>query len=175
MRTATLILALLVVGTVRAETPEQVFQKRIEPIFKSPNPSSCTQCHLSGVDLKDYIRPSHRETFLSLRDQGLIDLDHPEKSKILNLIAMGREAKKATDIQKANREAEYEAFKSWIVASCADNSLRSAAKLKPAALAKPAKPDAVIRHARTDRVLESFENSIWAHDSVVRAAIPSRR
>ncbi len=162
MRIVILFSVVLIALPARAETPEDVFAKRIEPIFKSPNPSSCTQCHLSGVDLKDYIRPSHRETFLSLRDQGLIDLDHPEKSKILNLIAMGREAKKATDIQKQNREAEYEAFKSWIVASCADDSLRSAAKLKPEALAKPAKPDAVIRHARSDRVLESFENTVWA-------------
>ena len=52
-------------------TPEQVFEKRIMPIFKSPNPSSCTQCHLSGVDLKNYILPSSEKTFLSLRDQGL--------------------------------------------------------------------------------------------------------
>ena len=48
-----------------------IFAKRIMPIFKSPNPSSCTECHLAGVDLKNYILPSHRDTFLSLRDQGL--------------------------------------------------------------------------------------------------------
>src|SRR5262249_7276421 len=69
-------------------TPEQVFQKRIVPIFQSPDPSSCTQCHLSGVDLKNYILPSSEKTFLSLRDQGLIDLKKPDDSKILRLIAM---------------------------------------------------------------------------------------
>ena len=68
--------------------PEQVFEKRIMPIFKSPNPSSCTQCHLSGVDLKNYILPSSEKTFLSLRDQGLVDLQKPENSKILHLINM---------------------------------------------------------------------------------------
>ena len=36
-------------------TPAEVFEKRILPIFKSANPSSCVQCHLAGVDLKDYI------------------------------------------------------------------------------------------------------------------------
>src|SRR6516164_6615625 len=66
-----------------------VFAKRILPIFKSPNPSSCTQCHLAGVDLKNYILPSHEKTFVSLRDQGLINLDRPEKSTILTLIRMG--------------------------------------------------------------------------------------
>lgn len=146
----------------RAETPEEVFAKRIVPIFKSPNPSSCTQCHLSGVDLKDYIRPSHRETFLSLRDQGLVDLDSPDKSKILHLIDMGKGEKKATDVQQKTRTAEYEAFAAWVKASCADADLRTAPKLKAAELAKPAKPDAVIRHARKDRVLESFENTVWA-------------
>ena len=29
-------------------TPKEVFEKRILPIFKSPNPSSCVQCHLAG-------------------------------------------------------------------------------------------------------------------------------
>src|ERR1700680_4985462 len=70
-------------------TPQQVFEKRIMPIFKSTNPSSCMQCHLAAVDLKNYILPSHEKTFLSLRDQGLIDMDNPEKSKLLQLIQMG--------------------------------------------------------------------------------------
>src|SRR5207237_1243437 len=50
-------------------SPQQVFERRILPIFKSPEPSSCLQCHLSGVDLKNYILPSHEKTFASLRDQ----------------------------------------------------------------------------------------------------------
>lgn len=162
MRYLLAIGSLILSLSARAETPEELFAKRIEPIFKSPNPSSCTQCHLGGVDLKDYIRPTHRETFLSLRDQGLVDLDHPEKSKILHLIDMGKEAKKATDIQKKNREAEYEAFAAWIKASAADKALRDAPKLKAAELAKPSKPNEIIRHARQDRVLESFENTVWA-------------
>jgi hypothetical protein len=66
-----------------------VFNERIMPIFRSPKPSSCVQCHLAAVDLKNYIKPSHEETFLSLRDQGLIDVKSPKESKILNLIHMG--------------------------------------------------------------------------------------
>src|SRR4051812_21266404 len=74
-------------------TAKEVFEKRLLPIFKSPNPSSCAQCHLAGVDLKNYLLPSHEDTFASLRDQGLIDLDRPEKSKILALIRMGESEK----------------------------------------------------------------------------------
>jgi hypothetical protein len=162
MRLCLTLAALTLSLAARADTPEEVFANRIVPIFKSPNPSSCVQCHLSGVDLKDYIRPSHRETFLSLRDQGLVDLDRPEKSKILHLIDMGKEAKKATDVQQKTRQAEYEAFAAWVKASCADAELRAAPKLETKALARPAKPDAVIRHARADRVLQSFENTVWA-------------
>ena len=57
-----------IVGACRADTPAEVFEKRISPIFKSPNPSSCVQCHLAGVDLKDYILPDAEQTFRSLRD-----------------------------------------------------------------------------------------------------------
>jgi hypothetical protein len=148
--------------SARAETPEDVFTKRIVPIFQSPNPSSCTQCHLSGVDLKDYIRPTHRETFLSLRDQGLVDLEQPDKSKILRLIAMGKDDKSATENQTKRRRDETEAFAAWIRASAADKELRDAPKLKVAELAKPAKPDAVIRHARKERLLATFEETVWA-------------
>src|SRR5262245_16210630 len=61
-------------------TPQEVFDKRIMPLFNSPNPSSCVECHLAGVDLKNYILPSHEKTFLSLRAQGLINIDKPEES-----------------------------------------------------------------------------------------------
>lgn len=84
---AILCLAFVAACAAAAESNDAadvVFQQRIMPIFKSPNPSSCTQCHLAAVELKDYIQPSSEKTFLSLRDQGLIDLQTPGESKILN-------------------------------------------------------------------------------------------
>src|ERR1700680_3078587 len=89
-------------------TPQQVFEKRIMPIFKSPNPSSCMQCHLAAVDLKNYILPSSKDTFLALRDQGLIDLDKPENSKILRLINRGAaDPKTAGLVPTKQRQAEF--------------------------------------------------------------------
>ena len=62
---ATVILAGLAMATAPTRaaepTPPEVFERRIAPIFKSPNPSSCVQCHLAGVDLKDSLRPSPDE------------------------------------------------------------------------------------------------------------------
>jgi hypothetical protein len=144
-------------------SPEDVFTRRIVPIFKSSNPSSCVQCHLAGVDLKDYILPSSEKTFRSLRDQGLIDTMNPDASKILKLIRMGDGQKQgAALIHETARKAEIEAFSAWVKACCADAALRDAPALDEADRAKPAKPVEVIRHARTDRLLESFENNVWA-------------
>lgn len=144
-------------------TPEQVFEKRILPIFKSPNPSSCTQCHLSGVDLKNYILPSSEKTFLSLRDQGLVDLRKPEDSKILRLINRSEADKGGANlIHEKTRRAEYEAFAAWLKACAADPKLRDAPKLDAKDLAKPEKPVEVIRYTRKDRLLDSFEQNVWA-------------
>ena len=145
-------------------TPLEVFEQRIMPIFKSPKPASCVQCHLAGVDLKNYILPSHEQTFASLRDQGLIDPTAPKKSKILSLIGMGEKDadKGARLIHEKTRQAEYAAFEAWIVACCADPKVRDIPRLDASKLAQPPRPDAVIRHARKSRVVDSFERNVWS-------------
>lgn len=164
MRSCWLSLGTLLMASIATadDAATKVFEQRLLPIFKSDQPSSCVQCHLAGVDLKNYIKPSSDDTFRSLRDQGLVNLEKPEQSKILKLINM-----KDTDNAGANllhaktREAEAEAFAEWLKACCRDPKLRNAPKLAASELAKPARPDAVIRHNRTDRLLESFERNIW--------------
>ena len=157
-----LLAACLFAGAAVAQTPAEVFEKRIAPIFKSPNPSSCVQCHLAGVDLKDYILPDAEKTFRSLRDQGLIDLDAPEKSKIVKLIEMGTGDKKANAVQAKMRLAEREAFVAWIAACAADPQLKAAPKLDAQDRAGPGRPVEVIRHGRKDQMLDSFEKNVWA-------------
>ena len=145
-------------------SPLDVFEQRIMPIFKSPKPSSCVQCHLSAVDLKNYILPSHEGTFASLRDQGLIDLENPKESKILTLIRMGDDDldKGARLIHEKMRDAEYDAFAAWIEACCDDPILCATPSVDRADRAGPTRPDAVIRHARKSRVLDSFVRNIWS-------------
>tara|TARA_R110002049_G_scaffold4601_5_gene32184 strand:+ start:257165 stop:258535 length:1371 start_codon:yes stop_codon:yes gene_type:complete len=144
--------------------PAAVFEQRIMPIFRSPNPSSCLQCHLSSVDLKDYIRPSSRETFLSLRDQGLINLEEPEDSKILHLIAMGESDPDslAKRIHAKNRKIEYDSFTAWVKSCCKDLSLVSAESPQNTFAVGPSKSNRIIRHTRKDRVLDSFVRNIWS-------------
>lgn len=145
-------------------SPAELFDQRILPIFRSPKPSSCVQCHLAAVDLKNYILPSQEKTFASLRDQGLIDLDQPEKSKILVLIRMGEKDldKGARLIHQKMRRAEFEAFAAWIKACSRDPRMRALPMLSAAERARPEKPDAVIRHARKSRVVDSFVRNIWS-------------
>ena len=57
---------------------------------------------------------------------------------------------------------EYEAFAGWIKASCADPKLRNASRLEGSEQASPGKPLEVIRQARKDRLLESFERNAWS-------------
>lgn len=142
----------------------ELFNARIMPIFRSPKPSSCVQCHLAAVDLKNYIKPSHEETFISLRDQKLINVSVPKESKILKLIQMGEKDadKRAQLIHEQIRKAEFDAFVAWIEACCGDSDLvnRPAAEdFQPAA---PVHSDVVIRHARKSRVLDSFERIVWS-------------
>lgn len=142
----------------------QIFDERIMPIFRSSDPSSCVQCHLSSVDLKNYILPSSEKTFVSLRDQGLIDLDDPKSSKILKLIEMGDKDKDdySRRIHEDMRNAEYEAFTAWVVASCQDETLRNLPVSDKGQQARPAVPDEVIRHARKSRVVNSFARNVWS-------------
>lgn len=144
--------------------PEAVFEQRLKPIFQSPNPSSCVQCHLSSVDLKNYILPSSRATFLALRDQGLIDTERPGESKILHLISMGDTDPDGLSrrIHAKARQAEFEAFSHWIEVCCRDRELLATEASHEKTVAGPSVSDEVIRHTRKDRLLDSFVRNVWS-------------
>lgn len=134
-----------------------VFEKRILPIFQSSKPSSCSECHLSGVDLKEYIRPTQQETFVSLVGAGMIDTENPDESKILHFIKRTPETPNL--VTEKVRTQEYDAFREWIRAAVADPQLIAAKG--DATPIGPQVPDEVVRHARRDRVLASFIDNIW--------------
>lgn len=143
----------------KGESALDVFNRRILPIFKSPKASSCTECHLGGVDLKDYISPDQAQTFASLRKEGLVDLENPDASKILKLIRMKPE--KPNPIAEEARAKEYEAFRAWILEAVKDPGLAKAEANGKAV--GPSVSDAVIRHSRKDRLLASFVENVWAY------------
>jgi hypothetical protein len=152
-------LALFSAGLVAAADDSlAIFERRILPILNAKNASSCSECHLSGVDLKDYIRPTQEETFAALKSAGLIDTAKPEASKLLAFIA--RKPDKPSLITAKVRQEEYEAFRAWIAAAAKDPALANV-KATGGTIG-PDLPDEVIRHARKDRVLASFLDNVWS-------------
>lgn len=55
-----LLLAGILLAPADGGPAVEIFRDRILPIHRSPKPSSCVECHLGGVDLKDYIFPDAR-------------------------------------------------------------------------------------------------------------------
>ena len=133
-----------------------IFEKRILPIFQSAKPSSCAECHLSGVDLKEYIRPTQQQTFASLVSAGLIDVAKPDESKILTFIS--RRPEKPSLVTDEIRQVEFEAFRAWVRAAVSDSTLIADKDVQPIG---PQLSEEVIRHARKDRVLASFVENVW--------------
>jgi hypothetical protein len=145
-----------------AENPQtsamDVFRQRIEPIWKSSKPSSCSECHLSGVDLKAYLREDQTETFVALRDAGLIDLKRPDDSKLLQFVA--RKPERPSLVIDEVRQKEFEALREWIRLAVKDPELIKSKPNTDSALNLP--PVEVIRHARSDHVLDSFVENVWS-------------
>lgn len=139
-----------------ADSSLAIFEKRILPIFQSKKPSSCTECHLSGVELASYIRPSQAETFSSLVAAKLIDRQRPDESKILKFIA--RRPQKPNLITEKVRKQEYEAFQSWIRAAVKSPQMLTNIEAKASG---PEWSPEMIRHARQDRIMASFVDNIW--------------
>lgn len=135
-----------------------LFERRIVPILESPRPSSCSECHLSSVDLKAYIHRDQARTFAALRDAGLIDVDRPDESKLLALIA--RKPDKPTLVGEQARKEEHDAFRAWIRAAAADPALL-AAKIDRQPIGPTADLE-TIRHTRVDGVLASFIDGVWS-------------
>ena len=142
-----------------AASSRAVFERRILPLLQASNPSTCSECHLSGVDLKNYIRPSEAQTFAALRDQGMLDVKHPENSRLLKFIRMSRP--KTPLVTQKVRTAEYTAFHDWIVAAAQNPELAHPSDATKESIG-PAVPIAVIRHTRLDYVVASFTRNIWS-------------
>jgi hypothetical protein len=140
-----------------AESPSEIYQRRVIPLLQSSKASSCSECHLQGVRLDDFLTADPKQSFAALRARGWIDMQHPAESKLLQFIAKAPEhPDKAFD---RVRGAELEAIGQWIRASVADpESLNTPLpKLTDLKL-----DEAFILHARKDHVLNRFVDVIWS-------------
>jgi hypothetical protein len=97
--------------------PTETFHERIEPLLSDSRPSTCNQCHLSGVDLSVFARETPCQTWACLVDQGLVNVAAPDNSKILGWIE--RASPDSDLITPQVIAAEHDAFRDWIEANAA--------------------------------------------------------
>jgi hypothetical protein len=89
-----------------------LYARKIEPILKDDHPASCTQCHLSGIDLSLFVKDTPCQTMACMEQLGLVDLSDPDASKVLSWI--GR-AKPDSNLITADVVAkEQQGFREWI-------------------------------------------------------------
>lgn len=138
-------------------TAAEIFQSRIVPLLQSPEKSSCSECHLQGVELRDFLAHDQKQTFANLRARGWIDVEQPEKSKLLEFIS--RHTNVSTPMIQRIRATESEALKKWIVAAVREPELLK----EPLPLENDLElPLEFIQHARTDQIVARFCEAIWS-------------
>ena len=142
---------------IHAESPSEIYQRRVVPLLQSSKASSCSECHLQGVNLQEFLTSDPKASFASLRARGWIDTEHPSESKILQFIAKTPE--KSTELMDQVRKSELEGIGEWIRASVQDPESLNAPlpELKDLKL-----DDGLMRHARKDQVLSRFIDIVWS-------------
>lgn len=89
----------------------RIFAQRIAPLTDASNPSSCQKCHLAGTRLSEFVRGTPCEAIACMEEQGLVNLEEPESSQVLEFIRRGM----PTDDEHNSAAAqEYVAFLTWI-------------------------------------------------------------
>jgi hypothetical protein len=96
----------------------ELYEQRIAPLLATDRPKTCNQCHLSGVDLGLFVRDDMCETRACLVELGLVNLEHPAESPVLDWIA--RAHPESELITQEVIDAEYAAFKAFVeqIATC---------------------------------------------------------
>lgn len=145
------------ISSVHAESPSEIYQRRVIPLLRSDTSSSCSECHLGGVNLKEFLYEDQQRTFAELRSRGWIDVEHPERSKLLSLIA--RSSESPNKFQTETREQELAALSAWISAATTDSGLIAVPIPKRNDLALD---NEVMKHARKDQLISRFSQTVWS-------------
>ncbi|MEM9459783.1 MAG: hypothetical protein AAGF11_36740 [Myxococcota bacterium] len=101
-------------GAELACTPEaglELYERRIAPLLEDDRPSTCNQCHLSGVELSLFVQASPCETMACMVQEGIVDLDAPQHSTVLAWIDR---AQPRGGITQDTIDTERQAMLDWI-------------------------------------------------------------
>jgi hypothetical protein len=89
-----------------------LFERRIRPLLETDQPKTCNQCHLSGVDLGLFVRPTMCETRACLLGRGLVDPSNVERSLVLSWISRAKPESELITQQVISEE--YEGFRAFL-------------------------------------------------------------
>jgi hypothetical protein len=96
-------------GECTADVLSGRYTRYIEPFVSGAVPSSCSQCHMTGIDISIYAQDTPCQTMACLVDSGEVNLGDPDGSAILDKILMGDTESSVFDVNN-----EYEAMRDWI-------------------------------------------------------------
>jgi len=91
------------------ENLTDLYRTYVEPFVSGQVPSSCSQCHLTGVDISLYAQDNACDTMACMIDRGIVNLDQPEESALLQQISLGDPASSVFNI-----EVERRAMELWV-------------------------------------------------------------
>lgn len=95
-------------------TPEDgltMYEQRIAPLLTDDRPSTCNQCHLSGIDLSVFVQQTPCQTMACMAELGLVDLLNPASSLVLRWI---ERAEPDGGITAETIATEHDAVLEWI-------------------------------------------------------------
>ncbi|MCH9682567.1 MAG: hypothetical protein K0V04_14110 [Deltaproteobacteria bacterium] len=92
-----------------------LYTQYVEPFVSGGVASSCSSCHMTGIDIGIYAQDTPCQTMACMVELGVVDLEQPQQSDLLTQIMMGDPGSSVFDI-----EHEHMAMLEWIEwsASC---------------------------------------------------------
>jgi hypothetical protein len=90
----------------------ELFDERIAPLLSGDRLTTCNQCHLSGVELSLYARGDPCSTMACMVESGIVDLDAPDDSLVLDWILRAEPDSSLVTDQVIR--AEHDAVAEWI-------------------------------------------------------------
>ena len=94
-----------------AEDNLALFNRKIQPLLSDEHPTSCNECHLTGVNLAVFARETPCETMACLEQAGLANREDPDDSLVLDWIERGEPS---SPLSPNAARVEYEAFRSFL-------------------------------------------------------------
>ncbi|MCA9710553.1 MAG: hypothetical protein KDK70_32225 [Myxococcales bacterium] len=87
----------------------EMYVRYVEPFVSGAVPTSCSQCHMTGIDMSLYAQDTPCATMACMVEMGAVDLDDPQGSTLLSQIMLGDPQSSVFDVSE-----EHAAMLEWI-------------------------------------------------------------